>query len=77
MSQATSSVKAYPSNILHKANNFSTMFDTTNLNWNQQYNNCSNTLCYTYSKNFIYKPHSAYGMVGTTAVSYLGRRNRL
>jgi hypothetical protein len=35
-------------------------------------------LCYTQSKGtFIYKPHSAYGMVGTSAAAYLGRRNRL
>ena len=25
----------------------------------------------------IYKPHTAYGMVGTSAAAYLGRRNRL
>ena len=45
--------------------------------YNKEYNNCSNTLCYTYSKNFVYKPHTAYGMVGTSAAAYLGRRNRL
>ena len=38
--------------------------------------NC-NTLCFTYSKNYMYKPHSGYGMVGTTATSYLARRKRL
>ena len=53
------------------------MFDTVLLPYNKEYNNCSNTLCYTYSKNNIYKPHTAYGMVGTSAVAYLGRRNRL
>ena len=68
---------AIPSSKFHRANNLSTLFDTTLLPYNKQYNNCSNTLCYTYSKNFIYKPHSAYGMVGTTAAGYLGRRKRL
>jgi hypothetical protein len=54
------------------------MFDTTLLPYNQQYNNCSNTLCYTQSKGtFIYKPHTAYGMVGTSAAAYLARRKRL
>jgi len=77
MSNATSNVTAYPSNRLNKATNFITMFDTVLLPYNKQYNNCSNTLCYTYSKNFIYKPHTAYGMVGTSAAAYLGRRNRL
>lgn len=64
-------------NISNKVSNFKTMFDTANLPYNKTYNNCSNTLCYTYSKNYIYKPHSAYGMVGTTAASYRGRRKRL
>ncbi len=68
---------AIPSNKFHRANNLSTLFDTTLLPYNKTYNNCSNTLCYTYSKNFIYKPHSAYGMVGTSAAGYLGRRKRL
>jgi hypothetical protein len=76
-SSAFSNVKAYPTGSLHKANNFSTIFDSTALLYNKQYNNCNNTLCYTYSKNFIYKPHSAYGMVGTSASAYLGRRKRL
>ena len=40
-------------------------------------NNCSNTLCYTYNHNYIYKPHTAYGMVGTTAAGYLASRKRL
>jgi hypothetical protein len=72
-----SNVTPYPSNNLNKANNFSTLYYTQNLPYNQQYNNCNNTLCYTYSKNYIYKPHSAYGMVGTSAAGYLGRRYRL
>ena len=77
MSNATSNVTAYPSNSLHKASNFITMFDTVILPYNKQYNNCSNTLCYTYSKNFIYKPHTAYGMVGRTSAGYLAQRRRL
>ena len=64
-------------NRTNKASNYITMFDTVLLPYNKQYNNCNNTLCYTYSKNFIYKPHSAYGIVGTTAASYLARRKRL
>ena len=77
MSSATKNITPYPSNRLHKANNFSTMFDTVLLPYNKEYNNCSNTLCYTYSKNFIYKPHNDYGMVATTAAAYLARRRRL
>ena len=52
-------------------------FDRVALNYNAPLNGCNNTLCYTFSKNFIYKPHSAYGMVGTTAAGYLHRRKRL
>ena len=78
MSNATSNVTAYPSNRLNKASNFITMFDTTLLPYNKIYNNCSNTLCYTASKGtFVYKPHTAYGMVGTSAAGYLARRRRL
>ena len=75
---ATSNITVYPQNSLHRASNYITMFDTTLLPYNQQYNNCSNTLCYTQSKGtFIYKPHTAYGMVGTSAAAYLARRKRL
>ena len=77
MSSIINNVKSYPSSTSHKANNFSSMFNTVDLNYNQQYNNCSNTLCYTYSKNYIYKPHTAYGRVGTSAAGYLASRNRL
>jgi len=73
-----SNVKSYPSTILHKSNNFKTLGDTTILPYNMQYNNCKNTLCYTQSKGmFIYKPHTAYGMVGTSAAGYLAQRKRL
>jgi hypothetical protein len=75
---SNSNVTAYPQNQLHRSSNYITLFDTTLLDYNKQYNNCSNTLCYTQSKGtFIYKPHTAYGMVGTSAAAYLGRRNRL
>jgi len=71
-------VTSYQQNKLHRASNYITMFDTTLLPYGKQYNNCSNTLCYTQSKGtFIYKPHSAYGIVGTSAAAYLGRRKRL
>jgi hypothetical protein len=76
-SSSTSFTHYYPTNRLNKSTNFITMFDTTLLPYNKQYNNCSNTLCYSYSKNFIYKPHSAYGMVGRTSAGYLGQRFRL
>jgi hypothetical protein len=75
---SNSNVTAYPQNLLHRSSNYITLFDTTLLPYNKQYNNCKNTLCYTQSKGtFVYKPHNAYGMVGTTAAGYLGRRNRL
>jgi len=77
LNSSLNNVNIYPSNELHKSANFKTMFDTVVLPYNKQYNNCNNTLCYTYSKNFIYKPHSAYGMVGRTSAGYLGQRNRL
>jgi len=66
-----------PSSRLNRATYFISMYDTALLPYNKPYNNCNNTLCYTYSKNFIYKPHSAYGMVGTSAAGYLARRKRL
>ena len=75
--QPPSSVTPYPSNLLHRSGYFKTMFDTTFLPYNKMYNNCSNTLCYNYSKNFIYKPHSGYGLVGTTSAGYRARRKRL
>jgi hypothetical protein len=75
---SNSNITAYSPNILHRSSNYITLFDTTLLPYNKSYNGCSNTLCYTSSKGtFIYKPHSAYGMVGTSAAAYLSRRNRL
>ena len=69
--------QSYPSNRLNKSTNYITMFDTTVLPYNKMYNGCSNTLCYTHSKNYIYKPHTAYGMVGRSAAGYLAQRKRL
>lgn len=78
MSSATSNVTVYPQGNLNRSSHYVTMFDTTLLPYNKMYNNCSNTLCYTASKGtFIYKPHTAYGMVGTSAAGYLARRRRL
>ena len=46
----------------------------TNLNYNSRF---TNTLCYTYSNNTIYKPHSAKGLIGTISSSSLARRTRI
>jgi hypothetical protein len=78
LTSTTSNVTAYPQSLLNRSGYYRTLFDTTLLPYNKQYNNCSNTLCYTASKGtFIYQPHTAYGMVGTSAAAYLGRRRRL
>ena len=67
---SNSNVTAYPQNLLNRSSNYITLFDTTLLPYNRKYNNCSNTLCYTASKGtFIYKPLSAFGLVGTTAAA--------
>jgi len=63
-------------NRVHRATNYITQFDTTNLPWGVR-PAPGNCMCFTYSKNNIYKPHSAAGMVGTTAASYLSRRRRI
>ena len=68
----------YPQSQLHRSGYFKTLFDTTLLPYNKQYDNCNNTLCYTQSKGmFIYKPHSNYGQVGTSSAGYLARRKRI
>ena len=78
MSSSTSNITAHPQGSLNRSTYFITLFNTPVLPYNKMYNNCSNTLCYTSSKGtFIYKPHTAYGMVGTSAASYLARRRRL
>jgi hypothetical protein len=65
---------SFPSNRLNRANYFQSLGNTTNLPWGKVPTTC---MCYTYSKNYIYKPHSAAGMVGTTAASFLSRRKRI
>lgn len=76
--KSNSNITSYPQSGLHRSSNYLTMFDTVFLPYNKQYNNCSNTLCYTQSKGtFIYKPHTGHGAVGTTAAGYLGRRKRI
>jgi hypothetical protein len=75
---SNTNVTSYPQGSLNRSSYYITLFDNYLLPYNKQYNNCKNTLCYTQSKGtFIYKPHTAYGMVGTTASAYLGRRKRL
>jgi hypothetical protein len=76
-SSATKDVTPYPSGRLGRSTYFITMFDTVVLPYNMQYNNCVNSRCYTYSKNFIYKPHTAYGAVGRSSAGYLAQRRRL
>ena len=78
LTATTSNVTAYPQGLLNRSSYYKTLFDTTLLPYNKQYNGCSNTLCYTQSKGtFIYKPHTAYGMVGRTSAGYLAQRRRL
>jgi hypothetical protein len=67
---------SYPASILNRANYYASNYYSPIL-YNLKYNNCTNTLCYTHNHNYIYKPHTAYGMVGTTAAARIGRRNRL
>ena len=78
MQLSTTYTTPYPSNRLHKATNFKTMFDTTFLEYNKMYNGCSSALCYTTSKGtYIYKPHTDVGMVGRTSAGYLAQRKRM
>ena len=63
---------SYPSSILSRSNYYKSLFDTRSL-----IHAAPTNLCYTYSKNYIYKPHTAYGIVGTTAAGYLASRRRL
>ena len=67
-------VRATP---INRANHLSTLTDGFYIPINGPINNCNNTLCFTSNHSYIYKPHTAYGMVGTTALGYLGRRKRL
>ena len=67
---------SYPSNLLNKSSNFYSLFNKP-LVYNKKFNNCNNTLCYTWNHNYIYKPHSGYGSVGTSAAGSLAQRRRL
>jgi hypothetical protein len=76
MQLATAYTTPYPSNRLHKATNFKTMFDTTLLPYNKMYDGTK--LCYTVSKGtFIYKPHTDVGMIGRSSAGYLAQRKRM
>ncbi len=68
---------SYPSNLLNKSSYFYSLFNTSPLAYNKKFNNCNNTLCYTWNHNYIYKPHSGYGSVGTTSAGSLAQRRRL
>ena len=67
-------VRATP---ISRANCYSTITNGHYLPINGPVNNCNNTLCFTYNHGYIYKPHSSYGSVGTTAASSLASRRRL
>ena len=68
----------FTSSVLHRANNLTTIFDTTLLPYNKMYNGCSSNLCYTTSKGtFIYKPHTDVGMIGRSSAGYLSQRKRM
>jgi hypothetical protein len=66
-----------PATPVSRANFFSSMSNGRYVPVNGPLNNCNNTLCFTYNHDYIYKPHTAYGMVGTTAAGYLSRRRKL
>lgn len=69
-----SNVTAYPQSSLHRSSYYRTMFDTIL----PPPSPLSSSMCYTSSKGtYYYRPHTAYGMVGTSASAYLGRRRRL
>lgn len=72
-----SNILSYPNHYTNRPIYFKTMFDTTLLPYNKMYDNSTNTLCYTQSKNYIYKPHNNYGRVGTSTAGYIASRNRL
>jgi hypothetical protein len=65
---------SYSQNQSHRSIRYMSLFSSASLPYNPR----SNTLCYTHSKsNFIYKPHSEKGMVGTTSAGSLSRRRRI
>ena len=58
-----------------RATNYSTL--NVYIPQNGSFNNCNNTLCYTYNHNYISAPHSGVGNVGRSAQGYLFCRKRL
>lgn len=78
LTAATSNVTSYPQGRLNRSTYFKTMFDTTILPYNAQYNGCSSNFCYSTSKGtYIYKPHSDTGLIGRTSAGYLAQRRRI
>lgn len=67
---------SYPSSILNRSNFYASNYQGPFF-WNARFDNCKNTLCFTHNHNYIYKSHTAYGMVGTTAAARIGRKRRL
>ena len=63
---------SYSPSILSRSNYYKSLFDSSN-----RVRTAPTNMCYTYSKNYIYNPHSAYGIVGTTSAGYLACRRRL
>jgi len=45
--------------------------------YHARFKNFKNCMCYTYSNNTMYKPHSAKGIVGTSSLGSLATRNRI
>lgn len=68
---------SYPSGSLGKSVNFKSLYDTSNLPYSATHTNCSKYLCYTYSKNYIYKPHSGRGAVGVSSAGSLASKRRV
>jgi hypothetical protein len=66
---------SFPSGLNNRSTFYKSLNDTVDLPYNKY--DCKNTLCFTYSKNYIYKPHSGYGSVGTTSAGYIASRKRL
>ena len=68
---------SYPSNRLNRSTYFYSGYNFGPLPYNKKFNNCNNTLCYTWNHHYIYKPHSGYGSVGTSSAGSLAQRKRL
>ena len=68
---------SYPSGLLGRSINFKSLFDTSNLPYSATNPNRTPYLCYTYSKNYIYKPHSGRGAVGVSSAGSLASKRRL